>query len=55
MTRRLLTVAVATVAFGAVAAPAFADPVVTTAPCPPGDKGVVVGTLGRQLVVCTNV
>lgn len=52
MTRRLLA---AVALAGAVATPASASAVAEVTGCPPGDRGVIVRTLGRELAVCTNV
>lgn len=53
MTRRVLAVVALAAAFAAV--PASAESLVETTACPPGDRGVIVRTAGRQLTVCTNI
>ena len=54
MTRRLLA-AVTFAASLATPATASASALVEAAACPPGDRGVIVRTAGRELVVCTNI
>ena len=54
MTRRLLA-AVTLAASLAAPATASASALVETSACPPGGRGVIVRTAGRELAVCTNI
>lgn len=55
MTRRILAATLLAATAVSFAGTAYANTIITTSACPPGDKGVIVKAGGRTLTVCTNI